>query len=319
MTKVDIAIPCYNYGRYLRACVESVLNQQVDDLRVLIVDNASTDDSLGVARALAGADSRIEVLARPTNLGAHASFNAGIEWARAAYFMVLCADDLLSPSALASMVSVLDQNPEAAFAYGQDLEWRLGTPFPGFSRAPTAAGWRVREGRDFLHERCRYPERLVSYGMILTRTSFQKTAGHYRPELPHSDDFEMLLRLACLGRVADIDAVVGIRRIHNSNRSREVAGERTGGMIERMDAFDSFFRNEGKSLSDAPQLLRLARASLSGQAYWRGIKDLLRGRVSALELFALALRLNPKAAVIPPFGYLTRLERSLANTIRGLP
>jgi glycosyltransferase involved in cell wall biosynthesis len=121
MGSVDIVIPNYNYGRYLRACVESVLTQGIDDMRVLIVDNASTDDSVEVARGLAEQDSRIEIVARETNLGPHASWNDGIDWARSDYLLILCADDPLAPGALACAIAVLDQNLDAVFAYGNDL------------------------------------------------------------------------------------------------------------------------------------------------------------------------------------------------------
>ena len=48
MSRVDVIVPCYNYGRFLRECVESVLSQPVD-VRVLIIDDASTDDTPQVA------------------------------------------------------------------------------------------------------------------------------------------------------------------------------------------------------------------------------------------------------------------------------
>lgn len=317
--KVDIAIPCHNYGRFLPDCVASVLGQGIAEVRLLIIDNASTDDSLDIARTLAAQDTRISVSAHASNRGPHASFNEGVDWASAAYFMVLCADDLLTPGSLASMVDAMDRHPAAAFAYGQDVEWHPQAPRPESNRLPSAAGWRVRDGLAFIEERCRYPERLVSYGTILVRTAVQKAAGYYRPELPHSDDFEMLLRLACHGRVADTPAVVGIRRIHAENRSRQYRDERTGAMVERLDAFESFFRREGRTLQDAERLLRLARSSLSGQAYWRGVKDLVRGRRSAFDLLKLAVRLDPSVAFVPPLEYLARMERSLLKSVMGLP
>lgn len=320
MAKVDIAIPCYNYGRFLRACVASVFDQGLADTRVLIIDNASTDDSVEVARALAAEDRRISISAHATNLGPHASFNEGVDWASAEYFTILCSDDLLVPGALASMVAAMDQDPGISFAYGYDVEWNYcDTPHPPVFEAPAAAHWRFREGPEFIYERCRYPDRHVSYGNILTRTSAQKAAGHYRPELAHADDFEMLLRLACFGRVADTRDVVGIRRIHNNNRSQAFIAKRTGHIVERLDAFDSFFRNEGRVLPDAERLHHIARSSLSGQAYWRGIKDLVRGQRSALELLGLSVRLEPMTAVVPPFGYLSRMQRSLFKSIMGLP
>src|SRR4051794_15159199 len=53
MASIDVVIPCYQYGRYLRDCVRSVLDQDVEQLRVLIIDNASTDGSAEIARQLA--------------------------------------------------------------------------------------------------------------------------------------------------------------------------------------------------------------------------------------------------------------------------
>src|SRR5690606_12815177 len=112
MASIDVAIPSYNYGRYLRDCAESVLAQEGVDLRVLIVDNASTDDSPRIAREIAASDRRVELCLRQHNLGPHASFNQGIDWAKADYFAILCADDLFPPGALAPAVTIMEQNPD---------------------------------------------------------------------------------------------------------------------------------------------------------------------------------------------------------------
>lgn len=57
MAKVDVIIPCYNYGRFLRGCVESVLGQKGVDVGVVIVDDRSTDHSAAVSDALVQQDS----------------------------------------------------------------------------------------------------------------------------------------------------------------------------------------------------------------------------------------------------------------------
>ena len=72
------------------------------------------------------AASRVELIAHPKNLGPHASFNEGVDWATADYFMVLCADDLLAPGSLARAVAILEQTPALSFAYGTDVHWRAG-------------------------------------------------------------------------------------------------------------------------------------------------------------------------------------------------
>jgi glycosyltransferase involved in cell wall biosynthesis len=315
MARVDVAVPCYQHGAFLRDCVASVLGQGVD-VRVLIVDNASSDDSPAVARELA-ADPRVEVVLRERNLGPHASFNAGVDWARGDYFMVLCSDDLLAPGSLAEMVAALERHPGASFALGRDVHWAAGAPAPELVKPAFPAAWMVVAGREFIRGRCRRPEGYIAAGMVLVRTAAQKAAGHYRPELPHTDDFELLLRLALLGDVAETAAVVGIKRMHAENRTHDYLAERTRDLVERIAALESFFAREGRALADADALLALGRRSIAERAYWCGLKDLVRGRRSALDLLRLAVRYSPRAAVLPPFGYLARMERSLLESVRG--
>jgi glycosyltransferase involved in cell wall biosynthesis len=309
---VDVVIPNYNYGRYLRACVESVLAQGIDDLRVLIVDNASTDDSVEVARRLAEQDSRIEILARDTNLGPHASWNDGIDWARSDYLLILCADDLLAPDALAWATGVLDRNPDAVFAYGNDVIQGGDADGP-----PTidciAPQWRIIAGADFIKDRCRNPEVYIAAGMVVVRTSMQKRIGYYRPELPHTDDFEILLRLACFGNVAFTESVLSVKRMHGANRTEMFVAQRTRDLIEREAAFDIFFKHEGRMLAGADRLHRLAKDSLAERAYWCAVGDLVRRYGSATELFRLAFRLSPITAFVPPVNYLLRMERPAAR------
>lgn len=308
MPSIDVAIPCFQYGRFLRECVESIMSQGFPETRVLIIDNASTDDSADVARQLAAEDGRIELLLRQTNLGPHASFNAGVDWASADYFMVLCADDLLSPGSLRRAIGIMESRPEVSFAYGTDIHCQAGDPLPDISMAPDDARWVVWTGDDFIKARCRKPEAYIAAGMVVMRTSDHKKAGHYRPELPHTDDFEILLRLARLGAVAYTPAIQGYKRIHGSNRTNEFLSDRTHDLRERLAAIESFFSREGSTMNNASQLCRLGRKSLAERAYWCGVKDLVRGRTSGFELLRLAVKLNRTTAIIPPVSYLMRMS-----------
>ena len=155
MAVVDVVVPCYQYGRYLRACVSSVLSQDIQQLRVLIIDNASTDDSLEVARELAAEDSRVQVAAHETNLGHLASFNEGIDWASSDYFMVLCADDLLAPGCLSRAVSIMEQCPAVNLTFGRAL-WIHGDGVaPHVDPCVGDAKWRIVTGRELLKRVCR--------------------------------------------------------------------------------------------------------------------------------------------------------------------
>ena len=70
MTSVSVVMPCYRYGHFLDEAVRSVLDDQPGvDVRLLIIDDASPDDSADVARRIAAADPRVEVLVHETNKG----------------------------------------------------------------------------------------------------------------------------------------------------------------------------------------------------------------------------------------------------------
>lgn len=304
MASVDVVIPCYQHGCFLRDCVSSVLAQGVD-VRVIIIDNASTDGSAEIARRLAAEDGRIEVVLRDVNLGPHASFNEGVDRASGNYLMILCSDDLLAPGCLQRMVSILDDHPQASFAFGNDVHWLSGEPRPRVEQPPSCH-WSVRDGATFIVERCQRPEAYIAAGMVLVRTAAHKAAGHYRAELPHTDDLEMLLRLAMLGEVAQTAAVVGIKRMHQSNRTHDFLAERTRDLVERMAALESFFAREGRALPGARRWLRRGRRRIAERAYWCGIKDLMRGQRSAFGLLRLAVRYSPRVAVLPPLGYVAR-------------
>ena len=100
LARIDVVIPCYNYGRFLYQCVNSVLGQAGVDVRVLVIDDASPDNTAEVAAALARADSRVTVIRHSTNKGHINTYNEGIEWASADYMLLLSADDYLLPGAL---------------------------------------------------------------------------------------------------------------------------------------------------------------------------------------------------------------------------
>src|ERR1700678_792414 len=93
MSPVDVVVPCYNYGRYLKGCVESVLSQRDVDVRVLIIDDASSDDTPVIGEGLAANDMRITFRRHAVNLGHIKTFNEGIlDWARAPYTLLSSAD-----------------------------------------------------------------------------------------------------------------------------------------------------------------------------------------------------------------------------------
>ncbi len=313
MAGVDVAVPCYQYGRYLRGCVSSVLSQEIQDLRILIIDNASTDDSVEVARQLAAEDRRVEVVAHQKNLGQHASFNEAIDWAASDYFIILCADDLLAPGSLRRACSIMEQHPDVNLTYGRVLTVSSSEAVPAIGLLAQDPQWRILSGRELLERFCRNGRCHIHPPTVVIRTSAQKQAGYYRPELPHSDDWELWMRFACLGSVAETDTVQGISINHSENRRSTVSNIHLWD-LQFEAAFESFFAREGAFAPAAKGLRRIARRSLAERAYWSGVANLLRGEGGlGLDLLAFAFTRSPKTIVVPPVGRLFRRDDAFSK------
>ncbi|AZO09411.1 MULTISPECIES: glycosyltransferase family 2 protein [unclassified Mesorhizobium] len=310
MTSVDVIIPCYNYAHYLPQCVNSVVSQDVDDLRVLIIDNASIDKSVEVARRLAEKDRRIEVVCHETNLGPHASFNEGIDRARADYFMILCADDILVPGALRRGMEILERCPEATFVLGASSQPFMGDIPPELD--PLPEGGSLLSGRDYIRQCCAAAGENSGAHAILVRTPVQKSVGYYCANLTHMDDLEMVMRLASMGSVARLRGALVSQRMHVTNQLSVLWHDRLSDLQEREAAFNSFFCREGWDIPGSKRLHRTAMQQIAATAFWSAASHFYRGKLSAgLSLLRYSLGLDPTLAILPPVDYLFRTQGAL--------
>lgn len=127
---VTVIITLYNYQSFIANCLESLKNQTIDKLNLVIVDDYSKDQSLKKANTWLGENgNRFNdyVLARHTlNRGLAVSRNTAISLARTKYIFILDADNLLYPRCLESLVSALE-NCDASFAYSYLEEFGDGS------------------------------------------------------------------------------------------------------------------------------------------------------------------------------------------------
>ena len=98
--QVSVIITCYNYGRFLPDAVNSALSQEHVEPEIIVVDDASTDDSANVAERLARNDPRVAVIRHDRNTGQVEAFNEGLAAASGEFIVRLDADDLLTPGSL---------------------------------------------------------------------------------------------------------------------------------------------------------------------------------------------------------------------------
>jgi glycosyltransferase involved in cell wall biosynthesis len=222
MSRIDIVVPCYNYGRFLGRCVESVAEQAHREWRVLIIDDASTDDTSAVAAELAGRDQRVTFRRHAANHGHIATYNEGLDWAQGEYMLLLSADDFLLPGALDRAIAVLDADSEIGLVWGPSIDYHAGDPLP--DAAPSASKTEVAVLDPIAFIRTLAASNCVPQSAAVVRTSVQKRFGGYLPELPHTGDIEMWVRFALHSKVAQVKAAQVAYRRHDSNMSLAYRG-----------------------------------------------------------------------------------------------
>jgi glycosyltransferase involved in cell wall biosynthesis len=274
MPTVSVVVPCYRYGQYVTDCVTSLLANTAVDLDILVVDDASPDDSWSVVERLPLLDPRVRVQRNEQNLGLIGTANAGIMAAKGDYVVLISADDALTPGWLDRGVSLLEANPRAVLAYGRVR--RFSGPVPGLWRKrPSRSA--VHSGRDWIEQSCTGGVTPVSSPEAIVRTSAQHEVGGYRPELPYSSDMEMWLRLASIGDVVHVDgAFAAFYRVHAQSMSRVVYGNMLKELEVRRDAFEHWYAFAEGRVPDRDALLARAKRTLAMRAQRRAYLAFLR-------------------------------------------
>lgn len=324
VSRVSVIIPCYNYAHFLRDCVESVLNQSGVDLQVLILDDASPDNTPEVAAALLAEDRRVAYWRHAVNLGHIATYNEGLAWADGDYTVILSADDLLTPGALRRATLLLDTHPDVGFVYGPALTFANGHPLPKPRTVHGSGRWRIWNGLDWIETACRVGHIYIRSPEVVVRTELQRRLGGYRAELPHTGDIEMWMRFAAHARVGEIlDADQAFYRIHSQNMHAQQFSASLLELQQRKAAFDALFREYGDRIPNRERLQdlvnrRLAREALGVAAGAYDQNGAASGSVAALVEFAFGT--SPSAAYTVEYIGLrcrTLLGRRLFRLLRS--
>src|SRR5690348_715522 len=123
MPKVSVIVPNYNHARFLRQRMDSILTQTFQDFELILLDDASTDDSRSILSSYA-ADPRVRLDFNETNSGTpFKQWNKGVSLAHGKYVWIAESDDYADPRLLERLVSSLEAEPRTAYAYCRS--WRV--------------------------------------------------------------------------------------------------------------------------------------------------------------------------------------------------
>ena len=173
---ISILILNHNRVEFLDRAIRSCLNQirVQNDIEIIVVDDASTDDSV---KKLHEYSDEIKVIQNLENLGVGHSSNIGLMGSKGEYFMRVDADDFISPFAVTILEMTLTNNPDSGFAFSDHF-------------LVDSIGLKIKKVKvDSFNK-------LLNFGAgILFRSSILKEIGGYNSDLRHCEDMEVLFRL----------------------------------------------------------------------------------------------------------------------------
>jgi glycosyltransferase involved in cell wall biosynthesis len=109
---LTVAIPTYNCAHYLPDAIGSIMRQGLDDFEIVIVDNASEDNTEEIVRSFG--NRHIRYMRNPSNLGSRENGNRCLLNARGRYIKFLCADDVLLDGVVEKQLKILESRPDIA-------------------------------------------------------------------------------------------------------------------------------------------------------------------------------------------------------------
>jgi hypothetical protein len=186
----------------------------------------------------------------------------------------------------------MDAHSEVGIVYGRTKEFH-GNNRPGRA-STTRPTWRIWQGREWFEGRCRMTENCVRQPSVVMRTSVLKKVGSFRPELPHTADMEMWLRLSLYSDVGYIGGThQGFYRVHSTGMHRSQFGTVLADLSQVATAFEGLFRDNQERIPDHAQLQESARKMLARRALDAACRIYDGGRsdpaqIAGLEKLALS-------------------------------
>lgn len=223
MVQITIAMPARNAANFIGQAISSIQRQTEIAWELIVVDDASTDETANVVRAFA--DARITLLQNETRRGIGYCHNRVLAASRAPYLAHLDADDYLLPNALHKMVNALENNPRAGQAHCQfyDVDAQ-GNVLRDVFLERVKLYQRRAQGIDYRRD-------LIAVGTVTSglrtfpRAVFD-AVGAFNETLAFGVDFEMAVRIVEHYEIAFVPEFLYVRRLHAHNTTEALAFKR---------------------------------------------------------------------------------------------
>lgn len=212
MSKVSVVVPSYNQASYISDCISSILTQTKKDYEIIVVDDASTDNTIEMIKPYFN---KIKLIQNRKNFGAFSfTSNIGIRHATGDYILIVSADDWLSPTILKEESAILDKYPQIGLVYSQAIDIVEGKEI---LKMPKPAGKKSYIGREQDFQLLLTKGDFIPSINALVRKSVYKKVGLFDENLRYMVDYEMWIRIAQKYPFAYIAKPLTFYRVHGKN------------------------------------------------------------------------------------------------------
>lgn len=202
--KISVVMPVYNGQEFLGEAIKSILSQSFRDFELIIVNDGSTDNTLGIIEKFK--DKRIRVINNVKNLGLAKTINRGVITAKGEYIARCDADDINDKDRFKIQVDFLDKNKNYVLV-GSNIE-TIGesSKVTGFLKFPE---------KDFQIRKIILVYNCIVHPSVMMRTKVVKKVGSYREIFNGgAEEYDLWFRLMNLGKFYNIQKNLIKRRFH---------------------------------------------------------------------------------------------------------
>jgi glycosyltransferase involved in cell wall biosynthesis len=207
---VTVLIPTYNRAEFIAECIESILAQTRHCDEVIVINDGCSDNTEEVVRSFQS--DKIAVLSKP-NGGKASALNLGMKEAKGDYIWIADDDDIAFPNALASLASLLDEDPTTDIALGRFVSFYEDDPKRKQYDLTYAPRPSERNPKILFLE-----QMFTNQFAMLVRRSLYAKVGAFREDLVRSGDIEMVLRLTRYSKATYVPIPIFKYRLHGGVR-----------------------------------------------------------------------------------------------------
>lgn len=123
---LSVLIPCYNHEHFIEETVQSIWDQNIDNMEIIAIDDGSPDNTFKILQRLQAASPVEMYIEKQSNRGVVRTLNKALELSRGRYVALIASDDKYFPDALQPMIELMEQNPDLKVVYGNGRSWVNG-------------------------------------------------------------------------------------------------------------------------------------------------------------------------------------------------